>query len=619
MNIFPRPKLFSVSPWLLAAATALLVLIVVTFTLNNIRREEQLMTGAMLQKTDTLIRIIHSGSRSAYFFDLQRGVWQTDPWEQYVQRVINHVAEDPEVKFLAVVDESRVVIAHNDKKLIGRTLDFILPKNPSESQDRMGSIGYRIASHEDEGRVFEAVRRFYPYRPFLQSLQHSSLIRKPGGKSFGQRRLMPLIRRGEVAELFDGRDFYVLVGLDMRGYDKSLRRIKLQTLILSLVMLLVGLGGWLSLAAVQGYRVSQKTLGEMKLFTSLLLAKLPVGIIATDSGGDITTFNESAAEMTAIVKEDALGSQAATVLPGEFADFFAGGEDGSGQTMDQPAGREKEITVLADGRKHHYLCHMIGVRGNRSEQHGRVLLISDLTQLKSLEREMRENERLAAVGRMAAGVAHEVRNPLSSIKGLALLLKGRFAENSSDNEAAGLLIEQVERINRTVSELLSFTRPAPLNLKNISVGDLLNDTLRLLENDASNNGIKTILRVAPDLRNVAADRDRLNQVFINLLLNSVQSMEQGGELTVTAVNGKEGKTVVIKIHDTGCGIPAENIGQLFYPYFTTRIGGTGIGLAISQKIISDHRGTITIDSTEGLGTTVRVELPVFTGEGVSQS
>ncbi len=619
MNIFPRPKLFYVSPWLLAAATALLVLIVVTFTLNNIRREKQLMTGSMLQKAGTLIRIIHSGSRSAYLSDLRKGGWKTDSWEDYVQRVINHVAEDPDVVFLAVVDESSKAVAHNDQQKVGQNLDFLLPKKSPGNKGKSPFLVYRIVSVKTKGRVFEAVRQFYPYRPFLKSIQHNSLNKRQGRNLFGKRGMvLPQIHHDRELEFHDGRSFYVMVGLDMSSYDQSLRRIKLQAFILSLIMLLVGLGGWLSLAAVQGYRVSQRTLGEMKLFTSLLLAKLPVGIIATDRDGYITTFNESAEKMTGIERGDALGKNTGVVLPEAFADFFSNSES-AGSTKDQSAGREKEIVVTAESKKQHYLCHMIAVEGSQSDQQGRVLLVSDLTQLKDLEREMRENERLAAVGRMAAGVAHEVRNPLSSIKGLALLLKGKFAENSSDSEAASLLIEQVERMNRTVSELLSFARPAPLNLQKVSPKELLDDTLRLIETDASNSGINTRLEVTPDLSDIAADRDRLNQVFINLLLNGVQAMEQGGELTVTAENSEEGKTVLIKVHDNGCGIPPENIPQLFYPYFTTKTGGTGIGLAISQKIVSDHKGTIMVDSTEGKGTTVTVELPVYKEVGETQS
>lgn len=612
MKIFPRPRFFSVSPWLLAAATALLVLIVVTFTLNNIRREQQLMTEAMLEKADTLIRILHSGSRSAYFSDLQRGVWKTEAWQSYVQRIIDHLAEAPDVAFLAVVDDVSTVAAHNNREKIGQKLGFVLPKNMPFAQDEKGSYGYRVTKNPEYGRVFEVVRLFYPYRSFLQNMPHNSLIQRHGVQPFSQSsEVFQSLWQAKINKGLDHRNSYVLVGLDMSGYDRSLQRIKLQTFVLSLIMLLVGLGGWISLATVQGYRVSQQTLGEIKLFTNLLLAKLPVGIIATDQEGVITTFNDAAASMTGVAGKDALGVRTGQALPEPFAVLFAGNGSGESGEAGPAAGVEKEVVVGAGAAKQHYLCHAMEIEGGMSEHQGKVLLISDITQLKGLEREMRENERLAAVGRMAAGVAHEVRNPLSSIKGLALLLKGKFEEHSRDSEAAALLIEQVERMNRTVSELLSFTRPAPLKLEKISLGVLLENTLRLIESDADGSGVRTSLEVAPDLPDIAADRDRLNQVFINLLLNSVQAMDQGGELKVTAETGKDNRTVTVRIQDTGCGVPPENLPQLFYPYFTTKKGGTGIGLAISQKIVSDHKGSIRIESVKGEGATVTVELPVF--------
>lgn len=617
MNIFPRPKLFSVSPVLLAAATALLVLIIVTFTFVNIRREEQLMTDSMLQKADTLIRIIHSGSRSAYMADLRRDAWGTGPWQAYVQQVLLHVAEDPDVKFLAIVDESSKVIVHNDNDQIGLNLDFTLPQKPVTGQDNIPPIGYRITSLEKEGRVFEAVRQFFPYRPLLQSKLHNSFLRRQGRVQLNERGLMlRKMRQDHPAEMHEGGVYYVLVGLDMSSYDTSLRRIKLQTMILSIVMLLVGLGGWLSLAAVQGYRVSQKTLAEMKLFTNLLLAKLPVGIIATDREGYITTFNESAARMTGVPSGKGEGKKTGAVLPQPFAELFHV-LDNEKSGMQMHNGLEKEITLHRDGTEQHFLCHMISVEGGASQQQGVVVLISDLTQLKGLEKEMRENERLAAVGRMAAAVAHEVRNPLSSIKGLALLLKGKISGSDNDKEAANLLVEQVERMNRTVSELLSFARPAPLDLQKVSVAVLLRDTLRLLETDAGNQGVSTRLIVEDGIEDIAADPDRLSQVFINLLLNGMQAMPEGGELTVTAENCADGKRVKIEVRDTGCGIPQQNLSQLFYPYFTTKAGGTGIGLAISQKIVNDHKGTIKIDSVEGDGTVVTVLLPVFKTDGDS--
>ena len=223
---------------------------------------------------------------------------------------------------------------------------------------------------------------------------------------------------------------------------------------------------------------------------------------------------------------------------------------------------------------------------------------------------MRENERLAAVGRMAAGVAHEVRNPLSSIKGLALLLKGKFSRESREFETTGLLIQEVERMNRTISELLSFARPASLDLQQVDVQELLSETLELVAADMASEHIHTSLHCERNLPPVSADRDRLSQVFINIMLNGVQAMEHGGTLEITARKSGSGKRIKLQFRDSGKGIQPEQLSQVFFPYFTTKKEGTGIGLAISQKIIVDHGGSIRVESEPGRGTTVFVDLPV---------
>jgi two-component system sensor histidine kinase HydH len=236
-----------------------------------------------------------------------------------------------------------------------------------------------------------------------------------------------------------------------------------------------------------------------------------------------------------------------------------------------------------------------------------------MTDLKNLEKKMRETERLAAVGRMAAGVAHEVRNPLSSVKGLALLLQGKFPPKSNEHETATLLIQEVERMNRTISELLSFARPAALDLSNVDVGELLERQVRLMEADAASEGITFTLDLAEDLQLITADQDRLNQVFINILLNAVQAMTAGGEIIVSACVNMNSKTIAISFADTGSGMEQETLKQVFFPYFTTRKNGTGIGMALSQKVIADHGGTIHVQSVPGQGTTVTIELPIKAG------
>ncbi|HSR36662.1 MAG TPA: ATP-binding protein, partial [Desulfurivibrionaceae bacterium] len=241
---------------------------------------------------------------------------------------------------------------------------------------------------------------------------------------------------------------------------------------------------------------------------------------------------------------------------------------------------------------------------------GRVLLLHDLTRLKTLEKEMRKHERLVSLGKMAAGVAHEVRNPLSSIKGLAALLGSAFAETSQERHSAGLLIQEVERLNRAITELLNYAKPLPLNREPLALEPLLANSLTLIASDAASLGVGVSHAVAPGLPPVLADRDRLNQVLLNLYLNSLQALAQGGTLSVTATTGEKRGTVQIAVRDTGSGIAADILDRIMDPYFTTKPQGSGLGLAMVHKIMDEHGGEVRVTSREGEGTTVSLTLPV---------
>ncbi len=613
MRMFPRPKFIYVSPWLLAAATGLLVLIVVTFALSNIRREKRLMTNALVQKADTLMRVIHSGARASYIADLRRGNWNIEPWYEHVQRVIDHLTDDPDVRFLALVDSRGRIIAHSNKGLRGQRSTFRLPDNLRSGSIAANTLIYQVFSTRGDGRIFEAFRSFVPYRPVMPPMP-LRFFRKRSPEEGGNSLLgvSPHARFHDPGADDAREQYYVAVGLDMRAYDRTLSRLRFQILMLSLAMLLVGIGGWLSLAAVQGYRISQQTLAEIQAFTGLLIARLPVGIIATDRKGRLTTWNRAAARILGIAAEEAMGRDPEAVLPGRLKDFFT--RAGDMRESGEDRGREAEVRICVNGSEVVLICYLIAIRDKEGNYMGQVLLLSDVTELKAMEKEMRQNERLAAVGRMAAGVAHEVRNPLSSVKGLALLLKDKFASTSRESEMASLLVQEVERMNRTISELLSFARPGTLDLAPVSLDELLRQAVRLIEADTASDAIATTLAVEEGLPEIMADRDRLNQVFINIMLNAVQSMEQGGELRVAARTVAGGEAVEVTIGDTGCGMDPETMEQVFYPYFTTREGGTGIGLAISQKIVSDHGGTIRMESEPGRGTLVTIELPLRPAE-----
>jgi two-component system sensor histidine kinase HydH len=605
---FNRPAYIFSSPWLLAAAAGLLIMIVVTFAFHNLRLEERLMTNAMLQKASTLMRVIHSGSRASFLNDLRKDYWNNETWTVHVQRVIDHLSEDPDLRFLSLVDAKGKVIAHSDHSRVGASEPLPEKKGDQAASEEQPQMAYSIQALRDYGRVFETVRQFSPAFPVILPTPMRPLREgQPGFLLHSPEERRPMLKLYPEG-IPTSEQYFLAVGLDMKEFDRTLGRLRMQIFMLSLAMLLVGLGGWFSLSAVQGFRISQKTIEDIQAYTSLLIAKLPVGVIATDASGRITTWNQAIAQLIGLGKNAATGKRPTEILPAPLAAFFQQSDEPGAESAETP--KESSVRLTFGARRCELLCHPLIITDSEQQFMGRVLLISDVTEIRSLEQRMRENERLAAVGRMAGGVAHEVRNPLSSIKGLALLLKNKFPAGSREQDTADLLIQETERMNRTITEMLSFTRPSALRLGRVDLARLLTRSLELIRAEAAENGIATVLDAPPDLPPVLGDVDRLQQVVMNVLLNAIQAMEQGGRLTVALGVRAEGRTVELRISDTGQGIAADLLPQVFYPYFTTKQGGTGIGLAISQKIIADHGGSIEMESELGQGATVIVQLPV---------
>ena len=250
---------------------------------------------------------------------------------------------------------------------------------------------------------------------------------------------------------------------------------------------------------------------------------------------------------------------------------------------------------------------------------GQIVLFRDLTEVRGLQREIETNRRLASIGMLAAGVAHEIRNPLSSIKGFATYFKERYRNHPEDQKTAEIMIQEVDRLNRVITQLLEFARPLAIQKKRTPLQILINHSLQMIETQAQekNIGIEKIL--ASETLEAVVDSDRMSQVLLNLYLNAMQAMEgKGGMLTVTLSREKGPQpSVKISVKDTGTGIAKEDLDHVFDPYFTTKQSGTGLGLAIVHKIIESHQGEIRVESEPGHGTTVSFYLPLFEGRGES--
>lgn len=211
-----------------------------------------------------------------------------------------------------------------------------------------------------------------------------------------------------------------------------------------------------------------------------------------------------------------------------------------------------------------------------------------------LEQEVRRQEKLAAVGTLAAGVAHEIRNPLSSIKGYATYFRQKFPAGSEDREAASVMVNEVNRLNRVISDLLGLSRPGDANLRPVCLENVVAHVLRLLRQNMAEKNITITCRMARVVPDAMADMERMGQALLNLCLNGIEAMPEGGNLTIAVSGGK--KKVCLLVRDNGCGIPRETLGKIFDPYFTTKGSGTGLGLPAVHKIVRAHHGAIDVIS-----------------------
>jgi two-component system sensor histidine kinase HydH len=238
-----------------------------------------------------------------------------------------------------------------------------------------------------------------------------------------------------------------------------------------------------------------------------------------------------------------------------------------------------------------------------------VILERRQEEQRALEAQLHHAERLATVGEMTAGVAHEVRNPLGIISSTAELLQNRLNRYEPDNRLAQIIVEETNRLNAKISEFLDFARPRDPNLQPCELKKVLDRSIELLDPEIERLHIAVTRDYEADGKIQAADPSLLHQAFLNILLNAIQAMPDGGTLDVSVAAGPNGQGTEIKFQDSGDGIDAETLKKVFNPFYTTKEKGSGLGLPIVKSIIESHQGTIKILSDLGQGTSVIIQLP----------
>ena len=396
----------------------------------------------------------------------------------------------------------------------------------------------------------------------------------------------------------------IFVGLDMTAIEAAREADTRHFLFMVFILLLIGFSGIILLFFFQSYRATRASLSRIKAFSDTLVENMPIGLIAMDTQRRVASMNYVAGSVLGLSETDVTGSDIGHILPVQFQHQLDALEK---------EGRLDEIEIeITDNEGRLIPLEISGTTLNEEngESLGYVLLFKDLTEVKGLRDEIERSHRLATVGRLAAGVAHEIRNPLSSIKGFATYFKERYRDVPEDQQTAGIMIKEVDRLNRVVSHLLEFARPIAVSKKPTPIKSLIEDSVMLIEQQADEKKIAIDTELADSMEPVELDPDKINQVLLNLYLNAIESMDTGGTLSISMTKDGVKNRIEIRIADTGSGIREENLAHVFDPYFTTKSSGTGLGLAIAHKIVEGHNGEIYPESRLGEGTTFIVSLPL---------
>jgi two-component system sensor histidine kinase PilS (NtrC family) len=352
-------------------------------------------------------------------------------------------------------------------------------------------------------------------------------------------------------------------------------------------------------------QAATQSLASLRALHERIVESIRSGVVTTDLQGRIYTFNAAAAEITGYDQADVRG-QDASIFFGELKEIIA---DSLANARSLEASPRFEADCLtAEGLRLRLGFSVSPLFSEGGDTTGIVITFQDLTHIRALEETSRRQDRLAAIGRMAASIAHEIRNPLAAMRGSIQMLRADMEEESAHTELMEIILRESDRLNRIISDFLNYARPRSIIQSQVDVGELLRRTFMLLRNSAEIHESHVIEEDVPKAAVfVSADSEQLQQVFWNLARNALQSMPGGGTLR-GAVQKQERGRLQIAFSDTGRGMSQQQVERLFEPFSSTT-GGTGLGLSIVYQIIRDHGGTINVRSREGQGTTITIDLP----------
>ncbi len=571
---FPKKSSIEFSRPLFAIllTTIMLAGLLATNTVRNLSREQEIMESFLLDEGMTLIRSFEAGARTTMMHDMMGGSLP-------IQTLVEETAKARRIAFISIITEDGLIVAnagdHNPAADDNLTREVFKTKKPQTIvMDKKGTEPiFEVAA------IFQSLPAEYP--PMMGMM---------GGRHHWK-------NNSSIVDMLEKGRAVIHLGLRTEEFIIAREQDFRHTLFMGTLLFLLGSAGFYFLFLYQGMRVTRTTLANMKLYTRNIIESMPDGLITLDSRDRIVACNPRALEFTALTMDELKGSSP--------KDLFAGWPVGS---LEEHGGiasfsytflheNGSEVPVEISGSP------LLDDQGNNL---GAVFLLRDLREIRAMEKKLIRSRRLASLGRMAAGIAHEIRNPLGTLRGFAQYFGSR-ADDDASKEYSALMVGEVDRLNVTISSLLQFSRPRDPEFSRVDPSGLLEKTCKLLEYDFLEKEITLLLKGKCTTGTIEADGDLLLQVLLNLLKNSLNASRAGETVTLSCEDDE--KNVYITVADNGIGMNREEREQMFDPFFTTRKSGTGLGLAVSHQIVEQHQGVFEVRSRPGRGTSVTLILP----------
>ncbi len=362
--------------------------------------------------------------------------------------------------------------------------------------------------------------------------------------------------------------------------------------------LIAFLSGYLSEklhSATRRLKERDTVLSDLKAFNKYIIESMPSGVFTTDLNKRIITFNSSAQDITKMSAADVTGRSVDEVFP-FLHDIWE-------QTQRTEGDMERDGIMFPVGMR------LSPLKDSAGSSIGMIGVFQDLTELKAMEAEVKRKEKWAFIGELSASIAHELRNPLASLKGSMEMLRDKKVPEEHADQLMKIALSEMDRLNGIITDFLLYARPQVINKNPFDLNQSLRDVITLLQgSEKFPENVDLKIELDGELM-VTGDAKKLQQVFWNLCLNAVDAVSDGGKVRV--YTGRHDDMAEISFEDTGVGIGFEEIEDIFYPFFTTKEEGTGLGLAVAQKIIEDHGGKIGVESGgKGKGSTFRILLPI---------